>query len=197
LFNTAVSFPIAFKKADVYGAEGKIEIPHGKRVNGFVSYSYSVGSAYLPVTGGLFLGDAASNALDQLAGRFWVSQDQRHTVRTRVRYQFTSRVWGGVGAEYGSGLPFAFAGTQQEALTQYSQQVVDRVNFDSGRVRPFLSVNASLGADLCRTEKLQVRIQADMENINNRLNVIDFAGLFSGNAIAAPRSYALRLTTSF
>jgi len=197
LFNTAVSFPIAFKKANIYGAEGKIEIPHWKRANGFVSYSYSVGSAYLPVTGGLFLGDAASNALDQLTGRFWVSQDQRHTARTRVRYQFTSRVWGGLGAEYGSGLPFGFAGTQQEALAQYSQQVVDRVNFDSGRVRPFLSVNASLGADLWRTEKLQVRIQANMENINNRLNVIDFAGLFSGNAIAAPRSYALRLTTSF
>jgi hypothetical protein len=118
-------------------------------------------------------------------------------VRTRVRYQFTSRVWGGVGAEYGSGLPFAFAGTRQEALAQYSQQVVDRVNFDSGRIRSFLSIDASLGADLWRTEKLQLRIQADMQNINNRLNVIDFAGLFSGNAIAAPRSYALRLTTSF
>ena len=197
LLSTAVSFPIAFAKAYIYGAEGKVEIPHWKRINGFVSYSYIVGSAYLPVTGGLFLGDDASNAISQITGRFWDSQDQRNTVRTRFRYQFTDRFWGGVGGEYGSGLPFEFTGTEQDALAQYSQQVVDRVNFAKGRVRPSLSIDASLGADLWRTEKLQMRIQADVQNINNRLNVIDFGGLFSGNAIGPPRSYALRLTTSF
>ena len=42
-----------------------------------------------------------------------------------------------------------------------------------------------------------MRLQADIQNLNNRLNVIDFAGLFSGNAIAPPRSYTLRLTTNF
>jgi outer membrane cobalamin receptor len=197
LLSTAVSFPIAFAKAYIYGAEGKVEIPHWKRINGFVSYSYIVGSAYLPVTGGLFLGDDASNAISQITGRFWDSQDQRNTVRTRFRYQFTDRFWGGVGGEYGSGLPFEFTGTEQDALAQYSQQVVDRVNFAKGRVRPSLSIDASLGADLWRTDRLQMRFQADVQNINNRLNVIDFGGLFSGNAIGPPRSYALRLTTSF
>ncbi len=197
LLSTAVSFPIAFNKAYIYGAEGKIELPHWKRINAFASYSYSLGSAYLPVTGGLFLGVDASNALSQITGRFWISQDQRNTVRTRVRYQFTDRVWGGVGAEYGSGLPFQFVGTRDEALAQYGERVVDRVNFDKGRVRPPLSVNASLGADVWRSEKFQMHVQADVENINNRLNVIDFGGLFSGNAIGPPRSYGLRLTSSF
>ena len=197
LLSTAVSFPIAFAKAYIYGAEGKIEIPHWKRISGFVSYSYIVGSAYLPVTGGLFLGSDANDAISRISGRFWDSQDQRNTVRTRFRYQFTDRLWGGVGGEYGSGLPFQFTGTEQDALAQYSQQVVDRVNFAKGRVRPSLSIDASLGADLWRTEKLQMRMQADVQNINNRLNVIDFGGLFSGNAIGPPRSYALRLTTSF
>jgi len=64
-------------------------------------------------------------------------------------------------------------------------------------VRPSLSINASLGADLWKTEKLNVRIQADGTNLNNRLNIIDFAGLFSGNAIGPSRSYNLRLTTNF
>jgi len=197
LLSTAVSFPIAFDKAYIYGAEGKIEIPHWGRLNGFVSYSYMVGSAYLPVTGGLFLGDDASNALSHLTGRFWDSQDQRNTVRTRFRYQFTNRFWAGAGAEYGSGLPFEFTGTEAEALEQYSQQVVDRVNFDKGRVRPSFAVSASAAATVWKTEKLNVRVQADVENINNRLNVIDFGGLFSGNAIGPPRSFALRLTTNF
>jgi len=197
LLSTAVSFPIAFDRAHIYGAEGKAEIPHWGRLNGFVSYSYMIGSAYLPVTGGLFLGDAATNALSQLSGRFWDSQDQRNTVRTRFRYRLADALWVGFGAEYGSGLPFKFAGTEQAALAQYGRRVVDRVNFGRGRVRPSLSVNASVGANIWKSEKLEMRLQADVQNINDRLNVIDFGGLFSGNAIGPPRSYALRLTTVF
>ncbi len=48
-----------------------------------------------------------------------------------------------------------------------------------------------------RTITSRRRFQADFTNLNNRLNVIDFGGLFSGNAIAPPRSYALRLQTPF
>ena len=58
-------------------------------------------------------------------------------------------------------------------------------------------MNASLGADLHTSDKLLVHLQADGENLNNRLNVIDFNGLFSGNAIGPARSFNLRLTTNF
>jgi hypothetical protein len=197
LLDTAVSFPIAFRKANIYGAEGKLDIPHWGRLSGFVSYSYMVGAAYLPVTGGLFLGDDASNALSQTQGRLWVTQDQRNTVRTRFRYQLVERVWVALGGEYGSGLPVEFDGTEPQAVPQYGQAIVNRVNFDLGRVRPSLSLDASAGADLWKKDKLSMRLQADVQNLNNRLNLIDFAGLFSGNSIAPPRSYTLRLTTNF
>ena len=197
LLDTAVSFPIAFRKSHIYGAESKINLPHWGRLSGYVSYSYIVGSAYFPVTGGLFLGSDASQALSQLGGRFWDSQDQRHSVRTRYRYDITSRFWAAVGAEYGSGLPVEFDGSYQDALEQYGQQVVDRVNFDRGRVKPSLSIDTSLGAVLRKTDKTDLRLQFDATNLNDRLNVIDFAGLFSGNAIAPQRSYAVRLSARF
>jgi outer membrane cobalamin receptor len=197
ILNTAVSFPIAFDKAVIYGAEGKIEIPKWGRFSGFASYSYIVGNAWFPVTGGLFLADDAANARTQLTGHFPDSQDQRNTVRLHVRYQLASRVWIAGSSEYGSGLPFSFTGTYQQALAEYGQAVVDRINFDDGRVRPSFAVDASLGADLYKNDKVSMRLQADVQNINNRLNVIDFGGLFSGNAIAPPRSYALRLQTTF
>ncbi len=198
LLDTAVSFPIAFEKANIYGAEAKLSVPHlWRRLSGFASYSYMVGSAYLPVTGGLFLGDDASNALSQTNGRFWVSQDQRNTMRTRFRYQLVPKAWVAFGTEYGSGLPFAFTGTQQNAVAQFGQAIVDRVNFATGRVRPSLSLNASAGAEVLKKDRVTMRLQADVQNLNNRLNLIDFAGLFSGNAIAPPRSYAVRLETSF
>ncbi len=197
LLSTAVSFPIAFDKAHIYGAEGKLELPHWNHFSGFASYSYIVGSAYLPVTGGLFLGEDASNALSQTTGRFWDSQDQRNSVRTRIRYEFTKRLWAGIGGEYGSGLPFEFSGDEALALAQYGQAVVNRVDFNNGRVRPSLSMDASLGAELWKSDKLDVKMQFDATNLTNRLNVIDFAGLFSGNAIGPPRSYAIRLQTNF
>jgi outer membrane cobalamin receptor len=197
LLETTVSFPIAFLKARIYGAEGKLEIPHWRNLSGFVAYSYMVGSAYLPVTGGLFLGDDARQFLSRTNGRFWVTQDQRNTVRTRFRYQFVPRVWAAFGGEYGSGLPVEFTGTEQQAIAQFGPAIVDRVNFARGRVRPSLALDASVGVDVWKRDTLSIRLQADVLNINNRLNVINFAGLFSGSTVGPPRSYAIRLQTSF
>ncbi len=197
LLNTSVSFPIAFRKAQIYGAEGKVNLPRWGNLSGFVSYSYMVGSAYFPVTGGLFLGQSATNALTQLSGRFWVSQDQRNTVRTRFRYQFMPRLWGALGGEYGSGLPVDFDGTYEQALAQYGPQVIDRVNFERNRVKPWFSLDASVGADIWKKDNLAMRMQFDVQNLNNGLNLINFAGLFSGNSIAPPRSFAVRLKTDF
>jgi hypothetical protein len=75
--------------------------------------------------------------------------------------------------------------------------VVDRVNFARGRIKPSLSIDASLGVDVYKSERMNVKFQADGENLNDRLNLIDFNGLFSGNAIGPARSFALRLTTNF
>lgn len=197
LLSTAVSFPIAFRKGIFYGAEGKLELPKWGRLSGFASYSYIVGNVWSPVTGGLFIGTDAINMAAPLPGHFPDSQDQRNTVRLRMRCQLAPRFWLAGGGEYGSGLPFVFNGTYQLALAQYGQAVVDRLNFDRGRVRPSLSVDLSAGAEVYKSDRFSTRLQADVENLNNRLNILDFQGLFSGNAIAPPRSYSLRLQTSF
>jgi len=197
LLNTSVSFPIAFRRSSIYGAEAKLDLPTWRHLTGSVSYSYMVGEAFLPVTGGLFLGADAAAALSQSSGRFPVSQDQRNTLRGRFRYEFTSRLSAAVGAEYGSGLPVEFGGSYSDAVAQYGQQIVDRVNFERGRVLPNLSIDLSGAAELWRHEKKSLRLQADVENLNNRLNLINFAGVFSGNTVAPPRSYHVRLTMSF
>ena len=197
LLSTAVSFPIAFRKSIIYGAEGKIELPKWRHVSGFASYSYQVGNAWFPVTGGLFLGDEAISAQTRISGHTPDSQDQRNTVRLRGRYQVASRFWLAGGAEYGSGLPFDCSEICQESLAHYGEAVLERVNFARYRVRPSLAVDVSAGADVYKSDRLLTRLQADVQNLNNRLNLLDFGGLFSGNAIAPPRSYSLRLQTTF
>jgi hypothetical protein len=195
--NTTISFPIAFRKSIIYGAEGKIDVPDWHRFSGFLSYSYTVGNAWFPVTGGLFLGDNAANAETQLNGHFPDSQDQRNTVRGRVRYQLKPRLWVAGGVQFDSGLPFEFDGNPETVLAEYGQQVLNRINFNRGRIYPVFQVNASAGADLYHSDRMTMRLQADGQNLNNVLNVIDFGGLFSGNAIGPSRSFALRLTTNF
>jgi len=197
LLNTGVSYPIAFDKGIVYGAEAKLDMPHWGNLSGFVSYSYMVGSAWFPVTGGLFLGDNAVSASTQLSGHMPETQDQRNTARAQFRYQLFPRMWLATGAQYGTGLPFDFAGTYSDALAQYGQQMVNRVNFNRGRIDPALLIDASVGVDVYKSERLKMRFQADGENLTNVLDVIDFGGLFSGNAIGPSRSFGLRLTTQF
>jgi TonB dependent receptor len=197
ILNTAVSFPIAFDKAVIYGAEAKLELPIWGRFSGVLSYSYMLGNTWFPVTGGLFLGNDALSATTQLSGHFPNSQDQRNTLRLRFHYQLNPRIWFAAAGQYGSGLPFEFQGTPADALAQYGPDVVNRVDFEDGRVKPSLSVDTSFGADLVKRERLTTSLQFDVQNLTNRLNVIDFGGLFSGNAIAPPRSYFLRLTTNF
>jgi hypothetical protein len=197
IFNTTISFPIAFRKAILYGVEGTVEVPEWHHFSGLGSYSYIVGNAWFPVTGGLFFGSDASDAASQLSGHFPDSQDQRNTVRGRMRYQISSRLWTAFGVQYDTGLPFEFDGDPDTVLQQYGQQVLDRINFARGRIFPAFQANASAGVDVYRSDRAKVRFQIDGQNLNNVLNVIDFGGLFSGNAIGLSRNVALRLTTAF
>ncbi len=196
LLNTGVSFPIAFNRAEVRGTELKLDMPHWKAVSGFVSYARTRGVGDLPITGGLLLGDDATTLLTS-TNQFPVSQDQRHTVRGRVSYQFAPTVWAALAASYGSGLPFEFTGDRAQAIAQYGERIVDRVDFETGRVGRSLSLDASAGFAIVKTPKRSVRLQADVRNLTDRLTVINFAGLFSGTALAPPRSVAVRLRADF
>ncbi len=197
ILSTGISFPIAFRKAILYGAEAKLQLLQWRAFSGFASYSYIVGNVWNPVTGGLFLGDDATGATTNLTGHFPDSQDQRNTVRARVRYQVVPRLWVALGCDYNTGLPFQPDLTAQQYATEYGQVVINHLNFDRERILPYFTQNASVGVDLYEHEKRSLRFQGDVANLSNTLEVIDFGGLFSGNAIGPSRSYFLRLTTTF
>jgi outer membrane receptor for Fe3+-dicitrate len=156
-----------------------------------------VGVANFPITGGLFLEDNSA-ALLRSTESFTLTQDQRNTVRGMVRWQIVPRVWTSWGMAYNSGLPIEDLGQSTAFLSsQYGADVVAKANLDRGRVRPSMSVNASVGAELWRKERRSVSAQVDVVNLTDRLNVINFAGLFSGTALAPPRSVGVRLRVEF
>lgn len=194
LLNTGVGFPIAFRHADIRGAEIKLEVPQWGPLSGFLSYGYLRGVGELPMTGGLFLGDQAAALLGSTE-RFALSQDQPHTLRARVGYRLSPSAWLSFDATYNSGLPVELEGDDEldDLVGQFGRAVVDRVDLEAGRVRPALSLDASAGVVLLKRGQRTLRLQADVRNLADRLNVINFAGLFSGTAIAPPRSVSLGL----
>ena len=199
LLDTGVSFPIAFAKARIFGEELSLEIPHWWRFSGFLTYANQSGIGQGPVTGGLFIGEDASSALTDTS-RFAVSQDQRNTLRSRVRFQSSKHTWVALSGDYGSGLPVELEGDNIDEdflLTQYGAAIVSKVNFDKGRVAPNFSLGAAAGWEVYRKERRSIALQVQGANLTDRVNVINFASLFSGTAVAAPRSMSARLRLSF
>jgi outer membrane receptor protein involved in Fe transport len=195
LLNTGVSFPIAFQHAFVRGLETIFRVAQGKRLSGSIAYAWMKGVGDLPITGGLFLGEEAS--LRDADGSFPLSQDQRHTVRGRVGYQLSATAWIALSGAYGSGLPFEFEGEAAEAAEQFGNRILSRVDFESGRLRPTATLDASGGFVAAKAKRRALSVQADVRNLTNRLNVVNFAGLFSGTALGTPRSVAVRLRAEF
>lgn len=199
LLDTGVSFPIAFDRARIFGGELKLTVTEWRGFSGFLSYANQSGWGRGPITGGLFLGDDASSGLTD-TGKFAVSQDQRNTFRSRVRYQATPRLWFATGYSYGSGLPVELEGDNVDfdfLLSQYGSQILSQVNFDKGRVRPNHSWDAAAGFDVYKKEARSLGFQVEGKNLTNRVNVINFASLFSGTAVGAPRSVSARMRFTF
>lgn len=197
LLDTGISFPISFAKARIYGEELRLEAPHWGRFSGYLSYANQSGIGQGPITGGLFLGSDAANALTDTS-KFAVSQDQRNTAHARIRFEAPRRTWLALSTGYGSGLPADTGDADPNfLLAQYGPQILSQVNLPLGRVRPNLSVDVAGGAELYRKEQRSAVFQIQVSNLADRVNVINFASLFSGTAVAPPRSVSARLRLTF
>ncbi len=199
LVNTGVSFPIAFEKGIVKGTEVKLSMPHWGRFSAFAAYANTTGLGQYPISGGLFLDEDDISDINSHS-KFPISQDIRNVVNGYVRYQIASRLWTAWTINYTSGLPVEDADDLPDTdflIEQYGANIVNEVNFVRGRVHPSLSVNASVGFDILQGERYKATLQADVTNLADRLNVINFAGLLSGTAIATPRSASARLRFDF
>ncbi len=102
-----------------------------------------------------------------------------------------------MGTQYGSGLPADIGNAKpSDLLAAFGQQILDRVDFARGRVQPNFSFDLAAGAEIYHKESRSATMLIQVANVTNRLNVINFASLFSGTALGEPRtvSASLRLT---
>jgi len=103
-----------------------------------------------------------------------------------------------MGAQYGSGLPAAIGSADvNDLLAAFGPQILSHVNLQRGRVQPNFSLDAAAGAELFHSEQRSATVQILAANLTDRLNVINFESLFSGMAVAAPRSVSARVKFTF
>ena len=157
----------------------------------------------------MFIEGGEAEELRDVVATFPISQDQRNTVSAQFRFEPHSRIWFSLGGRYGSGLPVEL---QEEHSTETVDQdtprnaggggagpvmipraILNRVDFARGRVRPNFSLDFSLGVGLWRRDHRSLRLQMDVLNATDRLNLINFSGLFSGTAVAPSRTIGARL----
>ncbi len=182
LLDTGVSFPIAFAKARIFGEEIRMEVPQWGRFSGYLSYANQSGIGQGPITGGLFLGNDAANALTDTS-KFAVTQDQRNSLHARLRFQAPRRAWLAMGAQYGSGLPADIGNAKfSDLLAAFGQRILDRVDLARGRVRPNFSFDVAAGAEVYRKESRSAALQIQV---------------FSGTALGGPRSVSASLRLTF
>ena len=213
--NTGIGFPISFDRARIKGTEIRLEMPRYGRLSAYLSYSNMLGTATSPVTGGLFVEGGEAEELRDVAVNFPISQDQRNTVSLLLRYEASPRIRFSTAARYGSGLPVELAeedeeqeedrsaavqaamGIEEDEAAAIPGEILSRVNFARGRVRPHFQIDFSAGIKLWQRDARSLDLQFDVTNATDRLNVINFTGLFSGSALAPGRMIGARLRARF
>jgi outer membrane receptor protein involved in Fe transport len=206
--NTGISFPITFDTARIEGTEVRLEMPRWRGLSSFVSYSNMRGTASSPVTGGLFIEGGEADELRDIVQHFPISQDQRNTVAAQIRFEPHPRVWFSVGARYGSGLPVELEDDDDDEdddgdddepgiVQPIPQAILDKIDFERGRVKPNFSLDFSAGTRIWERNERSMTLQFDVRNATDRLNVINFSGLFSGTALAPGRQATLQIKVRF
>jgi hypothetical protein len=77
------------------------------------------------------------------------------------------------------------------------QAILDKMNFERGRVGPNFSLDFSVGARVWERDARSLTLQFDMRNATDRLNVVNFSGLFSGTALAPGRQATAQMRLRF
>ncbi len=199
--NTGISFPITFDTARIVGTEVRLELPRWRAWTSSVSYSNMRGTTTSPVTGGFFIEGGEADELREIVEHFPITQDQRNTVAGQIRFEPHRRVWLMSGARYGSGLPVELDVAEDEGNSAEEQtipkDILERVNFERGRIRPNFTFDFSAGFRVWDRDPRSLTLQFDLRNLTDRLNVINFSGLFSGTALAPGRQATVQMKLRF
>ncbi|MBV9211027.1 MAG: TonB-dependent receptor, partial [Acidobacteria bacterium] len=132
--------------------------------------------------------------------RIKIEEDQRNTAVFEARYDaLPGRVWLLFTGRHDSGFTVELepGTTRADFAGEFSDRILDEVNFERGFIRPHTVLNLSVGRDFRLSERVGLTGQVNLENLTNNFYLITFESIFSGTTIGRPRSVSGRLSFNF
>jgi hypothetical protein len=196
---TGIVFPVSLARNRSKGIETRLDLVRVSGLSGFVSYTNLHLYGFAPITGGLFLGEAID--LSMRAGqRVHNEEDQRNTAVFQFMYdRLPGKFWMAFGGRHDSGYSVETEPGKSAAdfADEFSDKILDRVNFDQGFIKPHTVLDFSIGRDFHINEHLSLSGQFNIQNLADTFYLITFESVFSGTTIGRPRNYSGRLSFNF
>lgn len=196
-FNTGIIFPTSLYESRVNGAEFRAVLLPYRKWSGSVSATHARVVATPPFTGGLFLGNAAVEALT--SGAFIIDHDQVLSVHGLVHYQLYSDLWLSSSLRYESGLVSNPSDPEEVAQDPDFADLLPYVDLrsDPPRVNPRLIVDLGVGYGRGNGEDRNWDLQLQVTNLLNRTALYNFQSIFVGTRLVSPRSLGVKFRLFF
>jgi hypothetical protein len=194
--NTGVVFPITFDSGRHNGWDVRLDLAQTHGVRGFVSLGHTRAVYVPPPVGGLFLDQAAVDAIT--GGPFLIDHDQKLAVQGGLLWDMgQSGVWAGANVRYDSGLvtdaaPEDLVADPDNAFAAPYVVIHSGTELDPNRIEPRTIANFSLGLDLTR-HGVPLSLQADLLNAFDKAGVYNILSVFGGTHVIPPRTLAVRV----
>jgi len=198
--NTGIVFPLAFSTGRFNGWDIRLDLARTHGFQGFLSLGHTRAVYVPPNTGGLFLDQAAVDAIT--AGPFLIDHDQAIQAQLGLFYDLgRSGIWVGVNVRYDSGLvcgvgPGDIASDPDNAFAAPYIVVHGGTGLDPNRIAARTVADLSAGADLSRYG-LPMSVEASLLNAFDERGVYNIESVFGGTHVIPPRTFAIRLRYGF
>lgn len=185
-FGTTIIFPNSVATGTARGLDLRLEMARYRGWSSYLSYTLSQVEQVGPINGGLFLEESI---LEIRPGtRFTPDHDQRHVSAVGLTYQSAARGFlASIAARYESGTPLEVEQDERDELM--NRPGAELVNFETGRVRPRIVVDATISQTLHRTQGSDLSVRFGVFNLTNRAYALNFGNPFSGTHFGAPRTF--------
>ncbi|HSO74676.1 MAG TPA: TonB-dependent receptor, partial [Blastocatellia bacterium] len=198
-FETGIIFPATLDSSRSMGIESRLDVARVGGFSAFVSYTNLRIYGFAPLIGGLFLGEAVE--LRSKAGqRVANEEDQRNTLVFQAMYdRLPGGVWIAFGGRHDSGYAIEIEEdtTPENFARDFSEKILDRVNFERGFIKPHTVLDFSIGKDVRISEHVSVSAQFNIRNILDTFYLISFESVSSGTTVGRPRNWSGKLSLDF
>lgn len=196
-FNTGVVFPMALERIRVNGTEARLVLPEVHGVTATFGATHARAVSTPPFTGGLFIGNAAIDALN--AGPFVIDHDQKLSLQTVISWRNRRGFFATVSSRYDSGLVTNPSREEDVAQDADYADLLPYVKLRNSppRTMPRTITDFGGGYERSKDGRRAWEVMLQVSNVGNKTALYNFQSLFVGTRLVQPRAMGVRLRYYF